>query len=427
MPTQSNVKGAIDKKDMRRTGNRMKPGTTGNEDRQEEDAAEVLSEWDGDEMSATELEGDPAADHGAGGGSTSGSSASTLASLASVTLSSTDIENIIEASQSKIGKFLLDESDRRWEKKATALLDKHDHRMTQRLAAAEKEFSRNMDERIEARAKESDRKMEAMLEEAKAAASAASEALAQIRGENKSAPATSTTGGRYYSESAAGGQRTYDSYQVWVPKTMEIKGICDYGARFTSGVSSDYADGYLSKLEEKLQGADTPIDWSRSRASTRFSFNFNIVLVLNDPPPNSPDKDWLDSLRDLKSRVGQALQDDDMKINGATCFAALQAAPWRREFYAAAGKMTGALMALAGSKVSDTKREYTKGGATLVYSLAAKAGDKNSALLKGSGAQPTWRRLGSWNSRTSQWSFDASELTRLGLTQGELEEKSKTM
>lgn len=54
----------------------------------------------------------------------------TLTSLASVTLSSADIEHLIEASQYKIVKLLLEASDRRWETKAAALLDKHDHRMT---------------------------------------------------------------------------------------------------------------------------------------------------------------------------------------------------------------------------------------------------------------------------------------------------------
>lgn len=210
---------------------------------------------------------------------------------------------------------------------------------------------------------------------------------------------------------------------------LEIKGICDYGSRFTSGVSTDYAEEFLSKLEEKPQGHDSQIDWSRSRASNRFSFNFKLVMVLSAPPENMPDRDWLDSLRDLKVKVGDVMREDDMKINGTTCFPALQAPSWRRELYAVAGKMTGALMALAGTKVVDTWREYTKGGATVMYTMTAETLRRRAArtrLMKGT-AQSTWRRLGRWSSRTNQWSFDAGELTRLGLTQGEFEEKSKSM
>lgn len=79
--------------------------------------------------------------------------------------------------------------------------------------------------------------------------------------------------------------------------------------------------------------------------------------------------------------------------------------------------MTSALMALAGQKVSETRRECTKSGATLVYCMAEKVGDKNLVVLRGpTQTTATWRRLGSWSSRISEWSFDAVELARVGLT-----------
>lgn len=129
--------------------------------------------------------------------------------------------------------------------------------------------------------------MEALLEQAKTAAASASGALAQIRGESKYCAGGSTSGGGYFSDAspAAHQGHTNEGYQVWIPKTMEIKGICEYGSRFTSGVPSEYADEYLSRLEGKSQNYDSAIDWSRSRASNRFSFNFKLALVLHSPPP----------------------------------------------------------------------------------------------------------------------------------------------
>lgn len=87
--------------------------------------------------------------------------------------------------------------------------------------------------------------------------------------------------------------------------------------------------------------------------------------------------------------MGSVLKDTDVKINGPTCFAALQAALWRRELYAVAGKMTGALVALAGQRVSETRHEYTKNGATLIYAMRMKPGDKNATVLKGTSQTTT--------------------------------------
>lgn len=57
--TSGKVKSAIGKKEIKRLGNRKKSKSGGNEDRQEEDTDEVLSDWEGDDMSAAELEADP--------------------------------------------------------------------------------------------------------------------------------------------------------------------------------------------------------------------------------------------------------------------------------------------------------------------------------------------------------------------------------
>lgn len=350
-------------------------------------------------MRATEIEADP---HGsaASGSSAPGSSAPTM-----LTLSPVDIKQIFEASQHKIGKFFLNESDKRWEKKAADLLDQHDKRMTQRLAAVEQEFTRIMDQRIETPPKEIDRRMEELLGQAKTAAAEAAEALAQVRGSGDNNTGGGVGGGgggragpvaRYFSTATTSGplQSDYHGYQVWVPKTMEIKGICEYGQRFSSGVSSEFADTFLEQVHKQLLESAVGIDRFRTRTSNRFSFSFKLVLVLNDRPEDMSQKD---ELRNLRDHAGAVLKDSDIKINGAACFAALQAAPWRRELYAVAGKMIGAFMALAGQLVAETRREYTKSGATLIYRLAtSKADDKNAAVLKGSSPTTTpWRRRGS--------------------------------
>lgn len=204
-------------------------------------------------------------------------------------------------------------------------------------------------------------------------------------GPTKLAVGGASPGRRCFSEAAQAGHQglANGGYQVWVRKTLEIQGICEYGSRFTPGVFSDFADDCLSRLENKLTDNATAIDWSRSRDSSRFPSNFKLAFVLNSPPENMHEKHWLVTLRDLKTQTGEVLKDSDKKIHRTTCFAALQAAPWRRELYGVAGKMTSALMALAGQKVSETRRECTKSGATWVYCMAEKVGDKNSVVLRG--------------------------------------------
>lgn len=156
-----------------------------------------------------------------------------------------------------------------------------------------------MDERIETRAKGTDKTMVTLLEQAKTAATSASEALAQIRGADKLGVGGATPGGRCFSEAAQPGRQglANGGYQVWVRKTLEIQGICEYGSRFASGVFSDFADDCLSRLENKLTDNATAIDWSRSRDSSRFPSNFKLALVLNSPPENMHEKHWLDTLR----------------------------------------------------------------------------------------------------------------------------------
>lgn len=112
------MKSFIDKKEIRRVANKKKLGIN---DEDQEDAEEVLSEWEGEAMSATEIEADLDAS-GESGSLAPNSSATTL------TLNSADIEQTIEASQTKIGKFLLEESGKCWQKKAAALLDQRDSR-----------------------------------------------------------------------------------------------------------------------------------------------------------------------------------------------------------------------------------------------------------------------------------------------------------
>lgn len=64
----------------------------------------------------------------------------------------------------------------------------------------------------------------------------------------------------------------------------------------------------------------------------------------------------------------------------------------------------------------------------MIYAMALKAGDQNAMVFKGTTSTTTTRRrLGSWSTRASEWSFGGIELSRLGLTQGELEDKAKTM
>lgn len=104
-----------------------------------------------------------------------------------------------------------------------------------------------------------------------------------------------------------------------------------------------------------------------------------------------------------------------------------------RELYIVAGKIKGALMSLAGRVVAETKREYSMSGATIVYrGTHHTAVGKDAEVLSkkattATGQPAAWRRLGSWSTRTEEWSFDDVEFTRLGITQAELEERAKAL
>lgn len=124
-------------------------------------------------------------------------------------------------------------------------------------------------------------------------------------------------------------------------------------------------------------------------------------MVLEELWADVSDSDWLDELRRTKELVAQALQNPEMNINGSTCFAALQAAPWRHELYTLAGKMSGALISIVGRKVSETKREHSMSGMTIVNrDMTSSAPDRNAQVMSKASSATTappaaWRRLGS--------------------------------
>lgn len=129
-----------------------------------------MSDWEEEEeegMHATEIEGSVVEVPDPISPSASGNPLATT-----LTMSSLDMERNVESSQQEVGRYLLEASEDRWERKATALLE-HDRRLAQ------------LDDRIETRARETDRRIDELVNQANAPAESAAQVLSQVRGANQ--------------------------------------------------------------------------------------------------------------------------------------------------------------------------------------------------------------------------------------------------
>lgn len=203
-------------------------------------------------------------------------------------------------------------------------------------------------------------------------------------------------------------------------------GICAYADRYSEGVSSEFAVTFIDKLQGRLSDIGDLIDWQRSRAANRYTFNIKIVLVLQEDceQQGQNSRQRQDKVRELKERLMEVLQEKEFNANKKQLFAAVQAPPWRRELYALAAKFTATLMDMAGSQVAESRREYNMAGLTILYKRQLMNGkrDKNAGAMgvSCSASSTGWRRLASWSSRLQEWDMVVDELRHLGLAEDAL-------
>lgn len=330
------VKSLNEKQERRRRKTGQKAHLAGDPDRQREGYAgedsEVLSEWeeDGD---ATAAEPVPALSGDVGDTVSEPEQVST-ASSGGRHLTNSEIEKLIEVSQTRIGNYLLEQSEKRMEQGAQQMLDKYDKKATQRLREAQQEVTKDMESKLEACVSTSENAMASMLKEAKEAARAATEAVEALSASSSShahGPQRGDAGARH-----GGADRTGER---WGSKTIEIKGICVYADRYTEGVSAEYAVA----LETRLGSLADLLDWPHSRTANRYTFNFKMVLVLCDRPDANEgisDRERQESTRELKGRITEVFKDKEFFAIRLQLFAVILAPPLRRELYAIAAKFT---------------------------------------------------------------------------------------
>lgn len=412
------VKTLTDKQERRRQRAAKKPGKADCSDEQQPVGGEADSEVYSDcsesvDDGMEEVAGQESAQEA---GTASGSS---TVSSTGRHMSVEEIENLIATSQTRIGTYLLEQSELRMEARAQQMLEAYDRRMTQKLVAAQREVEQVLEEKLEARVAKSEQAMAAVLQEAREAAQAATTAMATLS--SAASSAASSQGG-----SAAAGRMGQPVADFWAPKTVEVKGICAYKDRYTEGVSSEFAVAFIDKLQARLSSIGDMIDWQRSKSANRYTFNIKIVLVLQDDgeQPGQSSRQRLDKIRELKDELMGVLQDKAFYANRKQLFAAVQAPPWRRELYALAAKFTSVLMDSAGGHVAESRREYNVAGLTILYRRkpAADKKDKNASVM-GAAASTTstgWRRLASWSTRLQEWDMSADELRHLGITEEEV-------
>lgn len=176
--------------------------------------------------------------------SLSGSSVNTI-----VTMSSLGLERIIESS---------------YRRRGATCLEQHDRRLTQRIVLAEKEFTKRMDDRIKTRARETDA-------DGRTPQSGKSSGGVGGRGVFAGAGCQPGLGGRHVGH----GRRGTTSGL----RTMEVKGICEYGQRFTPrsftlGAPIEFAEAFVGKLQHMLPDDHSTIDRRRSCIANGVPSNF---------------------------------------------------------------------------------------------------------------------------------------------------------
>lgn len=294
----------------------------------------------------------------------------------------------------------MQEQDKRYEK-----IEKNQRKL---MAELKKDILQTVDAKIDTRMEQAMQKVQGLVDEANKAAAEAKAAVEKTAGAGGQSSAQGTP------RSSASGRAS-----PWTPRTLEVKGFCEWARRFADGVSSEFAEDFLSRLRDDLGEAGKQADWDRSVEANRFAYNYKLVIVLRGGDDDSGDRS---KIYDLKDQVAQRLRREDFFINKRACFVVTQASPERRELFALAGRFTTALTATSADSGLVTKREYAAASITiLVWRQASE--DKNSHLGQRSG--PTggggrWLRVAEWTARQKDWRLFDGELASIGVDSSQL-------
>lgn len=290
-----------------------------------------------------------------------GEGASSSGGASGYIISSAEMSRMIDESQMKVGKLLLKEKDKRYEK-----IEKGERKL---MVELKKDSLQTVDKNIDTRLSQAMLEVKGMADEANKAAAEAEAAATR---------AAST--GAQASSSAIPSSRVGLTVGPWIPRTLEVKGFCEWSRRFADGVSSGFAEEFLSKLREDLGEEGKFADWDISYSANRFAYNFNMDILMKD---GEGDGDARNKVYDLKKQVSLRLKREEFFVTKRACLVVPQASPERRELFALAGRFTSALGASSSESGLITKREYAEQGITILVWRTA-VGDKNSHLAQGS-------------------------------------------
>lgn len=110
------------------------------------------------------------------------------------------------------------------------------------------------------------------------------------------------------------------------------------------GLNAEFASEYASKIKETMSDElAAKVQWGRSDAANRYSYNLKLVVVMNETGQADKDRE---SAYQVKEHITNELGKDAFAINGKNCDVVVQASPARRELFAAASKFTSAFWAL---------------------------------------------------------------------------------
>lgn len=347
----------------------------------------------------------------------SDSLSSATAPSGTVMVSTTDLARMIEESQKNIGRMLLKEQDEAWDRRIARLEQSQNRNLEAKISALRNELQTSIDEKICARAEATEQKLESFIEETRRAAEEARRIAEGATG------ATGADWGRRPMGGVGVGPSSSASGAAWVPKTVELKGFCNYNERYTNGVSSEWVAEYMGHICEALpEHQRCLVDWQRTEAANRYAYNFKLVIVLKQ---SSRDDDDRRAAYDLKNSLAEILTQKEFNIKGKDIYAAVQASPARRTLFAAAGKFTTAFVTLSGDPALSTKREYGASSLT-VLAFHGCDEDKNAHLGKGGGKGASseagcWVRVGEFSA--DAWRLFEGECGRFGVDTAVLREK----
>lgn len=304
------------------------------------------------------------------------------------TITSAELAKVVEDAQLKIGKLLLNEPDKRYLK-----MEANQKKLMQELRHdVMKTVGENIDQRLSTAVNE----VKNMWEEANKLAAMAQEAV--NRATTSEAGRGSTAGSSALPRGPSSG-----SWTPWTPRTLEIKGYCEWAQRFSQGISSEYSEGYLEKLREELGAGGEPIVWKKSVSANRYAYNYKIVTVMMD----------FDDLAEARRKVYETkelialkLREEMFHISQRSCYVVAQAPLGRRELFGHAGRFTAARMKVSPIANLATKREYSGRGIT-VLAWRQQGSDKNHHLDAAGGR---WVGVSEWTTKQKEWGIYEPEL-----------------